>query len=265
MKECIDCNNPITPQANRCVSCGIKHKTKLIKICPKCNNKKYRYAELCNKCRGFTRRTYKQRFCLDCNKPISRKTKSRCQKCAGAARIYTVEQRKKMSLQTSCLLKERWKNDEFKSRVSKAVSESIRKKWETEEFRKNRGIGFAKWLNTRTSKIEKLVAIELKDFDLEQNKRIGKYVVDFVNNSKKIIIEVNGDYWHCNPDKYKADYYHQGKRLTAQQIWDYDLNRQIYLEELGYKVFIIWENKINQIGFSILEWFKNETGCIKTI
>jgi hypothetical protein len=31
-------------------------------------------------------------------------------------------------------------------------------------------------------------------------------------------IEYNGDYWHCNPNKYEADYFHKKSKLTAKEI-----------------------------------------------
>jgi G:T-mismatch repair DNA endonuclease (very short patch repair protein) len=72
---------------------------------------------------------------------------------------------------------------------------------------------------------------------------IGKhYRADILFPDEKFIVEYNGDYWHCNPSRYNANYFHQRKKITAQQIWNYDNRRKKELEDLGYKVFTIWES-----------------------
>jgi G:T-mismatch repair DNA endonuclease (very short patch repair protein) len=65
-----------------------------------------------------------------------------------------------------------------------------------------------------------------------------------------IIIECSGNYFHCNPIKYNADFvrYKTGKDLrTAQEIWDRDRLRTKLLEEKGFKVIILWESDIRQM------------------
>jgi very-short-patch-repair endonuclease len=72
---------------------------------------------------------------------------------------------------------------------------------------------------------------------------IDKYNVDFLVNGK-YIIECYGDYWHCNPQKYKPDYFNRGKRKTAKEIWDRDAARKKTFEELGYVFIYLWEQDI---------------------
>ena len=67
------------------------------------------------------------------------------------------------------------------------------------------------------------------------------FIVDFCDTINKKIIEFNGDYWHCNPKLYGADYYNKSKRKTAKEIWKCDNNRIKTLESFGYQVMIIWE------------------------
>lgn len=69
---------------------------------------------------------------------------------------------------------------------------------------------------------------------------IDKYNVDFLVNDK-YIIECYGDFWHCNPHKYKPDYFNKGKRKTAREIWDRDLERRKKFEEMGYRFINLWE------------------------
>lgn len=97
-------------------------------------------------------------------------------------------------------------------------------------------------LKKRTSKFEKQFLIELKTKGYVSNKQISKYTVDYVNEKTKHIIEVNGDYWHCNPNLYHANYYNSSIGMSAGEKWKYDAERKKYLENLGYTVTIIWES-----------------------
>lgn len=56
-----------------------------------------------------------------------------------------------------------------------------------------------------------------------------------------LIIEFNGDYWHCNPIKYDKDYFHQVKNMTVQQLWEYDKNKIDLIKSKGYNLEVIWE------------------------
>jgi len=93
------------------------------------------------------------------------------------------------------------------------------------------------------SKKEKLLESILIDYKI--NTRIGRYKPDYVNESTKHIIEVYGDYWHCNPKFFEEDFYHPQLKKTAKEKWQLDLVRQQYFESLGYTVEIIWEDELN--------------------
>jgi len=69
---------------------------------------------------------------------------------------------------------------------------------------------------------------------------------DFCFHEKKILIEINGDFWHANPNKYKSDQKlkHPGKEVVAQDLWNKDLERKKLAESYGYRVFYIWESSI---------------------
>jgi hypothetical protein len=66
--------------------------------------------------------------------------------------------------------------------------------------------------------------------------------VDIFIPSQNKIVECYGDYWHCNPNKFNADYFHTIKKMTAKEIWEYDKNRVDLLKNAGYDVEIVWEN-----------------------
>lgn len=67
------------------------------------------------------------------------------------------------------------------------------------------------------------------------------------------IIECLGDYWHCNPSKYSATYYHSARQMYASDIWLDDAIRTDKLNSLGYHVFNIWE-----------EWYKDNRDNVVT-
>jgi hypothetical protein len=68
---------------------------------------------------------------------------------------------------------------------------------------------------------------------------VFKYDLTFLNERK--IIEFNGDFWHCNPELFKADFWNKPKKMTAQDIWDYDAKKKQAAEEQGYEFLYIWE------------------------
>lgn len=69
-----------------------------------------------------------------------------------------------------------------------------------------------------------------------------RYFIDIVSEPLKMIIEFNGDYWHCNPEFYSGSFFHPKKAMTAAQVWEYDAMRNRVLELKGYNVFTVWEN-----------------------
>lgn len=96
------------------------------------------------------------------------------------------------------------------------------------------------------NKIEQTVHDILKKLNVKFKAQveIDKYNVDFLVEDK-YIVEVYGDFWHCNPQRYKSDYFNRGKKKTAKEIWDRDLSRRKKFEELGYSFLYLWEYDIN--------------------
>lgn len=73
----------------------------------------------------------------------------------------------------------------------------------------------------------------------------GRFVVDFIINNNTVV-DVHGDYWHCNPQYYSSNYYHKQIRKTAEEIWEIDEFRKNELENMGFSYFVIWENHKNK-------------------
>lgn len=72
----------------------------------------------------------------------------------------------------------------------------------------------------------------------------NKFIVDFYLPEYDMVIEVFGDYWHCNPSKYG---YEEGKKEPNKyQIrqMSKDKARKNYLTKCGHKFVILWEDDI---------------------
>jgi very-short-patch-repair endonuclease len=99
-------------------------------------------------------------------------------------------------------------------------------------------------LKEKRSSLEEKLLPYLSDY--ENNVQISYYNVDFLNKQTKHIIEVYGDYWHCNPIKYKDDFMHHHFKITAAERRKLDEDRKQYLESLGYTVTVVWESDLSK-------------------
>lgn len=98
--------------------------------------------------------------------------------------------------------------------------------------------------NSPRSRKEKLLEPLLPDYKI--NVKIGRYKPDYINETTKHIIEVYGDYWHCNPTMFEAEFYHPHLKITALEKWRIDKERVDYLTSLGYTVTIVWEDNLKE-------------------
>lgn len=65
------------------------------------------------------------------------------------------------------------------------------------------------------------------------------YCYDFCWKNK--IVEINGDFWHCNPKIYDKNYYNKMINMTAEDKWEYDNAKYECAKQNGYDVFVFWE------------------------
>lgn len=98
-------------------------------------------------------------------------------------------------------------------------------------------------LKNKRSSLEEKVIPYLKGYD--NNIQISYYNVDFLNRKTNHIIEIYGDYWHCNPNIYPDDFFHPYFKITAKERRTLDEKRQKYLESLGYTLTVVWESDLN--------------------
>lgn len=77
---------------------------------------------------------------------------------------------------------------------------------------------------------------------------------DFTDLEQKKVIEFQGDTYHANPKKYKAEdhphaYHHE---LTAADIWEKDKQKRIAAEQNGFDVFYVWESDYKKDKYNII-------------
>ena len=156
----------------------------------------------------------------------------------------------------SAASKEMWSRPGFKVANSLAIhvgTSTVKEKLRRSEYQKERMNDpeyvekiFALLLRGRFSKLHQRLRIELglEQLGFISERTIGNRMVDELNEEKKIIVEINGDYIHANPKKYKADDIIRipGESWTAQEKWARDKKKLDYLKSKGYLVFVVWES-----------------------
>lgn len=204
------------------------------KVCYQAKKQKRRNER---KTKGELKYIPKKKKCLDCDQLCdARKKVLRCYKCEHARRwkdekkvLKQIEQNKKM-----------WLNEDYRNKMSQQMKEMR----QNPEFNKKLSSSFSKnnRLTTVHKKIKQFLNLESLGFVSEQN--IGKYFVDELNESKKIILEINGDYVHANPKKFKPEDVIKlpNTKYTAAEKWESDKKKIDSLTNMGYTVITIWES-----------------------
>lgn len=199
------------------------------------------------------------RFCLECGKTISKGGKSGlCKSCSQKGegnpfygKTHTQETRDKLI--EAHKHRTDYTHVSMSEESKKKLSESHKKNWSnlsieerTEKVKHWVQAGMLASTKSKDTRIElaiKAILIE-QQIEYRQCKRVHGFFVDFLLYDKNIIIECYGDYWHCNPLFYDADYFHKGLGSTAEQKWKKDQLRKEKLEQAGYKVIVFWEHDI---------------------
>jgi len=134
------------------------------------------------------------------------------------------------------MIRKKWKDGEMEH-VRKIFSETMK---ETRRLGKIKSVIRSKKEKNIIKEIEKLGYI------VKHSLKVGTKICDIYIPILNLVIEFNGDYWHCNPNKYNADYYHQVKQKTAQELWDYDKNKIDLIKENGYNLEVVWESDLKE-------------------
>lgn len=153
----------------------------------------------------------------------------------------------------------------------KKASENLKKRWdngELEHVRKfmsdlmKKTIKEGKIKSTIKSKDESIIKnmIEQMGYEVIHSYRIETKICDLYIPELNLIIEYNGDYWHCNPKKYHPNYYNRKKSKYAWELWEYDNSKVDLIRNLNYNLEIVWESDFHynkQIIIDIIQKYAN--------
>jgi very-short-patch-repair endonuclease len=105
---------------------------------------------------------------------------------------------------------------------------------------------------SRNTKIELMVKKVLEDNNINyihQYEGIYGIYVDFYLPKYNLVIEVDGDYWHANPNKYLPEQiinYPGNRKIKAKDVWEKDKQRDSLIKESGYFVKRIFGSDVTE-------------------
>jgi len=93
-----------------------------------------------------------------------------------------------------------------------------------------------------------------KEFFLWSKDKEHLYFYDFECREQKKIIEFNGDYFHCNPNKYKENETVKmfGSIRNVKDIWEHDKQKNQVAIDKGFEVLTIWEGDVRKNKQAVL-------------
>jgi len=101
-----------------------------------------------------------------------------------------------------------------------------------------------------SSNIESKIAeiLSFLNISYTRQKFINRMSYDFLLTNTKILIEVQGDFWHANPNIYNDSdvLKYPLKHIKASVLWKIDENKKLNAEKYGYKVICIWESEMKK-------------------
>ena len=91
----------------------------------------------------------------------------------------------------------------------------------------------------------------------------GKHV-DFYYEDKKVVVEFNGDFWHCRKTKYSDDFIRYNITAKDVRLQDEERYRKILTSNDVEYILIVWESDFrknpDEIIFKILKFLENLDG-----
>jgi len=142
-------------------------------------------------------------------------------------------------------------NDKWRQKARK----NLIKKWESgdldhmkkrmsEKMKETRRFGKLKSVIVSKKELEIIQNIKSLGFEVIGSYKVDTKICDVYIPKLNLIIEYNGDYWHCNPKKYDKDYFNVKKNKYAWEIWDYDKSKLDLIKNEGYNLEVIWEGDL---------------------
>lgn len=127
------------------------------------------------------------------------------------------------------------------------LSSAIKKAWENEELRERQRENILnRFFNKKKQQPSKLELKFCKTLDILQIEYKFQHIVhsrvfDFYLPKYNILIEVDGDFHHCNPKKYESPVY-ESQQVTVKN----DAIKNQIVKDNGYILLRFWESDINE-------------------
>ncbi len=153
--------------------------------------------------------------------------------------------------------------ERISSNISKAqiaCKESDPEKYSEMKRRAGRISHLSQFKNLKQNKIEKIIAEKLTEYglDFEYSVILGFNQFDFGSKEYRILLEVQGDYWHCNPFIYSCP----KNDIQINQI-EKDKRKKDFALSHNMSIFYIWEKDIKEGNFKTLNDIKDAINTIK--
>jgi len=158
-------------------------------------------------------------------------------------------------------------SEEEKEKISKKLSESQKQLYNKnpQDYITKRSkagkITATKIEKYKINSIEQIVRDKLKELglDLEYSVILDYKQFDFGSRKYKILLEVQGDYWHGNPSIYTKKQLNDTQKRNIKK----DKDKVRFAKKHSMKLYHIWETDIRANNFNVLEEIKNEI-CTRT-
>lgn len=156
--------------------------------------------------------------------------------------------------------KRNWKDPEYREKVVSAITEAVnipeerkarserlKERWEDPDYREHMLEQMAQFPN-RMSGLHREIReyLDLDSYGFVPEQPVAGYIVDELNEKDGIVIEINGDYVHANPEHYEGEdvirLRGRSNDYTAAEKWESDARKVAALEDAGYTVITIWES-----------------------
>jgi len=124
--------------------------------------------------------------------------------------------------------------------------------WDSSKFVKNYSQGQIEWLNYMILSIPDIIHAINND-NGEYSIPNSRYHADGYSESKKMILEYHGDFWHGNPKLFNKEEMNSVTKTTHGEQYEKTLEKQRFCQEHEYEYISIWES----------EWIRGKISIIK--
>jgi len=166
-------------------------------------------------------------------------------------------------------VKKQWEtirsSTEHFAKVCKAKSVRMKKVWEnySEETKNHIVEAFCKSYGKSRSKSSEALKCMMIDEGLFRGfvseEVFHGFVPDEINHNLKVIVEMYGDLYHCNPRKYKdPEYFVNAIKRKVKEQWQRDRRRLACFYKHGYSVVIVWDSDFRKNPQREIERIRDE-------